>query len=655
MKLELLKIMNFRCFGPDAEAINFEQGVTAFVGNNGAGKTAIFAALSKMFGTTAAQRQVGKRDFHLGPGVQDITSGAALSIDCLFGFPNVDQDDEDAIAEVFNNMSIGGENEPLKVRIRFEATWTDDGTPEGFVDEQMRWIHTLGDDFDWDESPRVQAAERNFIQLVYVPATRNAFDQVTSLLKGRLWKAAQWSPELTEIVSRGSEQIQQQFDRELPARFIAERLRRRWQQVDRGDTNANPALRLLDHNMSDLVRRAEFVFAGEDPFYMLGLEELSDGQRSLFHIALTAATLEIEQDALAAGDGAPFEHERLRRTYLTLLVIEEPENSLSPFFLSRIMLQAREIGGMTNAQVAIASHSASILARIEANEVRYCRLDDEMRQSSVREIILPPETTEANAYVRLAVKAYPELYFARFVILAEGDSESLVLPRLAEAMGFPIDPSFVPVVPLGGRFVRHFWRLLNGLNVPHATLLDLDLGRKHGGANAIKSVVAELARVGKNMARNQYVRSGEIDPSDMDDISDADLLDEDQDHIWLKALQKENVYFSSPIDLDFAMLQLFAGDYQVARSGGRGPRRGRQHLERKRAVTLKTDGHPQLYEDFGDSYDASFIWYPYLFLSNSKPESHIMALATIEAARLRSDAPVELRDLVDKVARTILP
>nr|WP_153444988.1 AAA family ATPase [Sinorhizobium meliloti] len=653
--MERLTITSFRCFGPDGESINFEQGVTAFVGNNGAGKTAIFAALNKMFGTTVAQRQVRKRDFHVGAHIREIASGATLSIDCVFGFPDVDWDDDDAIPEVFNNMSIGGEGEPLKVRIRFEATWTDDGTPEGFVDEQMRWIHTLEDDFDWAGSPRVQAVERNFIQLVYVPATRNAFDQVTSLLKGRLWKAAQWSPELAEAVSRGSERIQQRFDRELPARFIAERLTRRWHQVDRGDTNSSPALRLLDHQMSDLVRRAEFVFEGEDQSYTLGLEELSDGQRSLFHIALTAATLEIERDALAAGGGAPFEHERLRRTHLTLLVVEEPENSLSPFFLSRIMLQAREIGGASNAQVAIASHSPSILARIEAHEVRYCRLDDGTRQSSVREIVLPPEGTEADAYVRLAVKAYPELYFARFVILAEGDSEALVLPRLAEAMGFPIDPSFVPVVPLGGRFVRHFWRLLNGLKIPHATLLDLDLGRKHGGANAIRSIVGELSRVGRNMARNEYVRSGEIDPRDMDGLSDAELLEQDQEHIWLRALRGENVYFSSPIDLDFAMLQLFAQDYQIVRSGGRGPRRGRQHLERKRAITLKTDGNPQLYEDFGDDFDASFIWYPYLFLSSSKPESHIMALSTVDAARLRRDAPSELRSLLNKVARTILP
>jgi hypothetical protein len=76
------------------------------------------------------------------------------------------------------------------------------------------------------------------------------------------------------------------------------------------------------------------------------LSELSDGQRSLFHIALTAATLETEREAFALpADDSSFEQDKLRRVHLTILAIEEPENSLSPFFLSRIIKQARQIEG----------------------------------------------------------------------------------------------------------------------------------------------------------------------------------------------------------------------------------------------------------------------------------------------------------------------
>ena len=90
------------------------------------------------------------------------------------------------------------------------------------------------------------------------------------------------------------------------------------------------------------------------------------------------------------------------------------------------------------------------------------------------------DASDAAKFIRGALLAFPELYFARFVVLVEGNSERIVLPRLAQAEGLTVDPSFVAIVPIGGRHVRHFWKLLNGLSIPHATLLDLDLRPERG-------------------------------------------------------------------------------------------------------------------------------------------------------------------------------
>jgi hypothetical protein len=420
--------------------------------------------------------------------------------------------------------------------------------------------------------------------------------------------------------------------------------------VHEADTDSSPTLRLVESRLEDLVRRAEFAFFPDEAGQLRKLEDLSDGQRSLFHIALTAATLEIEHDAIALpAEESVFEQEKLRRTHLTLLAIEEPENSLSPFFLSRIMTQAREMGGMASAQVIISSHSPSILGRIEPQEVRYCRLDRPSRSSSVRRLTLPASDSEAGRYVRLAVRAYPELYFARFAVLAEGDSERIVIPKIAEASGLSLDPSFVPIVPLGGRFVTHFWRLLHDLQIPYATLLDLDLGRKHGGAATIKRVVADLRAIGNDMSTNTAVIFGDIDPDDMDDIDDADLLEEDQNHPWLKALREENVFFSAPIDLDFLMLCAFGTAYQKPRPGGIGPRSDADSIAAKKSTTLKTGGNPELYDD---GWDDRFVWYPYLFLSQSKPETHMAALSEIPVAEL-ADPPSDIKYLIEHVRKAL--
>lgn len=655
MKIESLSIQNFRCFGPDRTKINLDSVVTAFVGGNGSGKTAVFQALSRLFGMTTGQRTVRRRDFHLPADQQELQTGASLSVEVILSFPELEglDDDaiEDAVPEFFLQMAASEPGAPLKARMKLRATWMDDGTLDGTVDENIRWITTLADEFEWDECKRVQAVERGSIQLVYVPVTRSAAEQVTALLKGRLWQAAKWSDKFRKTSARAAGVIQKRFEREEPAKFVLERLSQRWKQLHEADTDTTPVLRLVENRFEELVRKAEFAFYPDEAGQERDLADLSDGQRSLFHIALTAATLEVERDAFALpADESPFDQEKVRRAHLTLLAIEEPENSLSPFFLSRIIIQSREIGALPSAQVAISSHSAAILSRIEPEEVRYFRLDRQSRQSSVRSLTLPVDDLEASQYVRLAVKAYPELYFARFVILGEGDSERIVIPRVAEAMGMQLDPSFVPIVPLGGRYVGHFWNLLADLQIPHATLLDLDLGRTHGGANTVRTVVAALAEIGNDLSENPSVVSGEIDLDEVDDLEHSDLIDGFEDNVWLQALKLEGVYFSDPIDLDFAMLTAFPEAYQHAHPGGRGPREDAASIEQKKSVTLKTGGDPDL---FDDSFDDFFKWYPYLFLNRSKPETHLSALSRISEADLQDDAPPELKALVEHVKEAL--
>jgi len=647
MKLEKITLRNFRCFGPADTSLNIEDGLTALVGGNGSGKTTVLEALSRLFGVGSRQRSVRRRDFHLPAESPVLTDGASLMLEAIFVFPELHGKTEaqfaDAIPEFFLQMAASAPGAPLKVRMRLQAVWTDDGTPEGSIDEDIRWITALDDEFNWEECKRVQAAERGSIQLIYVPATRDADSQVTALLKGRLWKAARWSQGFREAVEVSAQAVQKRFEAEDPAKFILKRLSSRWAEVHEADTDTDPALRLIESRFEDFVRNAMFTFAPDEAGAERALEDLSDGQRSLFHIALTATTLEVERDAFqVAIDESPFEHEKLRQAHLTLLAIEEPENSLSPFFLSRIVRQARDIAGLATAQVIMSSHSPAILGRIEPEEVRYFRLDKQSRQSKIKQIVLPSDDVEASTYVRLAVKAYPELYFARFVILGEGESERLVIPRVAQARGIDLDPSFVPIVPLAGRYVGHFWRLLSTLEIPFATLLDFDLGRKHGGANVIRETVAQLADI-----KNGFGTANTVNVST---LQNNGFLDGWEANPWLQGLANQNVYFSYPLDIDFSMLRAFPVAYMYANPGGHGPHTGPDAVVRKKATTLKTGGDGTLYNE---DYDTSFIWYPYLFLSRSKPETHIAALSRIGESDLAESAPPEIIALIERVKEVL--
>jgi predicted ATP-dependent endonuclease of OLD family len=66
MFIKSLTIKNFRCFGKEGITVNFndEDWVTAFIGRNGSGKTAILEALNFLFTSEYLLTKIDEKDFH---------------------------------------------------------------------------------------------------------------------------------------------------------------------------------------------------------------------------------------------------------------------------------------------------------------------------------------------------------------------------------------------------------------------------------------------------------------------------------------------------------------------------------------------------------------------------------------------------------------
>lgn len=453
-------------------------------------------ALQRLFGITGDQRRIRRQDFHIPANEAVAPLQRHFSLEAILAFPELDSEDvgAEAIPEFFQQMAAD-EAGRLKCRLRLEATLTDDGSLDGAI-EQKYWAVRAFGEFTDEECVELKAVDRARIQMIYVPASRDGSSQVTSFLRGRLWRAINWSQGVRDTFDEAGTTLNGAFAGEAAVDVVADAVRRRWQEVHTAGTDTTPLFRPVDLRFQEFIRKVEVVFRPDEAGRERALDDLSDGQRSLFHLAMTAATLDVEnsiaEDPVAAG----FQPGGVPLPALTLIAIEEPENNLAPFYLSRIVRQVEDLTGGNRAQAVVSSHSASILSRVDPSQVRHFRLSHANRTSLVRAICLPEGPEEESKFVREAVRAYPELYFARFVVLGEGASEEVVIPHLAEAMGFDIDRSFVAVVPLGGRHVNHLWRLLKGLDIPYATLLDLDWGRDGGGWGRIKNACAQLIEIG---------------------------------------------------------------------------------------------------------------------------------------------------------------
>lgn len=654
MKIESLTLQNFRCFGPEPQTLSLSDDITALVGSNGTGKTAAMQALLRMFGISEEQRRIRRQDFHVPREEKTPSKQRELVIEAILAFPELGakEDDDDTkgatvtVPIFFKHLSVSDDGQ-LKCRFRLEAKWVDDGSAEGAIESsQFFGVRTLTGTPKDDEKENVSALDRAAVQVVYIPATRDGAAQVSQLLRGRLWRAIKWTDKTKEEISRLGQKINEQFSDVSAIKEITKNLTDRWEEVHGGGTHATPVLRPVEPRFEDLVRKIGVSFFPDEAGKEAGIEDLSDGQRSLFHVALTTAILDMEAVILNGGHDESFEQDSIALPSLTIVALEEPENCLAPFYLSRILHQMNELAQCPGAQVVVSSHSASILSRLNPEAVRYFRLDDK-HNAQVRSLTMPSNEDEAGKYVREAVRAYPELYFARFVIFGEGDSEEIVLPRIASAMDLPIDRSFVAIVPLGGRHVNHFWRLVHDLEIPHATLLDFDLGRIGGGWGRIKYVVEQLIEHGW---KPKEIIEADDDNAALKKLAGMAKWDNGNSKSiinWMEFLESNAaVYFSEKLDLDWSMLKHFSASYQTLQEGEHGPK---GKAEDAKAAVLG-EGNSDLYEAADDEY---FRWYRYLFLGRGKPTSHLRALAVIPETELKKNAPPVLQRLLSHVAQQL--
>ncbi|HEV2691857.1 MAG TPA: TOPRIM nucleotidyl transferase/hydrolase domain-containing protein, partial [Verrucomicrobiae bacterium] len=548
----------------------------------------------------------------------------------------------------FKHLTVGAPAEVPFCRARLKAKWTPSTLAEGNIDQELVWVLSV-DKAGVEKTIGISAAHRGLIIVHYIPATRDPIRHIRqstgSILHGFL-RAINWSPATKKAVSDASTSIRDAIGGEQGMKTVSALIESAWQELHKEGTHTNVIIQPVAKRIEDLIHQVDTVFhpsVGNDEE---GVERLSDGQRSLFYIALVAMSFDV-QNRLLKDAKHGLEIDKIKSPVLTILAVEEPENHVSPHFLGRIVGLLQRIGNDPAGQVLLTSHSASIMSRVEPESVRHLIYDASTKQSSIRRIELPTGNIEKEKFVREAVKAYPELYFSKLIILGEGDSEELVIPKLVKAIGgIELDPNLVSFVPLGGRHVNHFWKLLNGLGIPYITVLDLDFGRPGGGWGRIKYALEQLVELGGDPKADL----GGLTPekrATMHTWSGKDLSKELQS--WLEFLEGENIYFSSPLDLDFAMLQAFPAPYKKLQPDERGPQAG---TDDSLVAAVLGEKSPAAGYYLAANKDM-LAWYRYLFLGRGKPATHSLAIQSIKDADLKAKAPDVLKRLVTSVVAHI--
>lgn len=654
MQIESITVEGFKCF-KSKKKIVFNNRLSCFVGVNGAGKTAVLEAISRIFGVKPSDKGIKKSDFHVELGKRfDEKDKRYLSIELNLTFPELAEGSENSsVANFFEHVIIEKQGEIPHCKIRLEATWEKSNTPEGILDEKLLWI--LQDDDGNPKTHDVNRYDRNNIHFYYIPATRDPLKEIkqtSNSMMYRLLNDIHCSEEEKDKIAKSTNEIIETFENLNGIKEIKDEFQEYWNKYSNSDFYKNLSIKPINNDFEDILKKTDIYLSPSVSQTEENINVLSDGLKSLFYFTIINSIFSIENKRLTK-EYSGFDNTNFIPPSLTIFAIEEPENHLSPHFIARIIKIFREILDDTNrAQVLITSHSPSILKRIAPEEILHFHLDYK-RESEISKILLPDKEDEAFKYVKEAVKAYPELYFSKLVVLGEGDSEEIIIPKVANAFDIELDTSFVSFVPLGGRHVNHFWRLLNQIKIPYITLLDYDKGRKTGGEEKIEYILKQLLKNGKFL---------KLKDSD-EPLSDEELkkltLTDDQEDCWIKHLETNfETYFSYEIDIDFLMLEHYFDNYEENSSGKpRIPKEDNENYEKKckEAIASVYKKDKDKIEDINNYKDIKYyFWYRYLFLgSRGKPFSHMITLSELNKNEIKANCPPVLKSLVYKIDEKI--
>ena len=674
MKLTKVIINNFRSFG-DSQVIGF-NAQTVLIGNNSSGKTTVLQALSKLFSDKQNDRIIRKSDFHLPKGLRPGENSRTLFIETIFEFDELDGTAySPAIPSFFEHFTVSqGDAKPF-LRIRLESSWEDDGTVEGSIDTQIYYISSAEDIIKDEDMHRAHRKDLDKIRVLYVPASRTPEKELgnaSGSMLSRLVNSINWTDDEIKEITNKIDELNNTFLSESGALTqINQEIQKSWKLYHEDNRFTQAELTINSSEMAGALRQIALKFSPTTTEEAFTVSDLGDGLRSIFYFSLVDSILDIELEITKDREENPDNPRfKLIPPILTILAIEEPENHIAPHHIGKLVKRFKQLSNNDNSQVVLTSHSPAIVKRIEPEDLRYLRIEnnDRVLQTIVSGIQLPQAIDESYKYIKGAIQAYPELYFAKLVVLGEGDSEELLLPKFFDLLGKEIDSSQISIVPLGGRHVNYFWKLLNSLKIPYITLLDFDNERYGGGWGRIKYISQHLYVLNTEFQEwfnTQGLDFNEIGARECESMEDKRLIN------WFYKLEEFNVYFSSPLDIDFLMLQHYKEHYldmlsskegpvvSYADSGGNSKKvkltdldcidklqlEGlEKRIEEAKIATLKDKSGP------GDSFTSEekelMIWYQYFFLGRGKPTTHMQFLSSISDDELKRNLPLVFEKMV---------
>lgn len=480
MYIAEITIENFRCFGSGNNklVLPLRQGLTALVGENDTGKTAVVDALRLVLGTRDQEYlRLQEQDFHCPP------SGHAreneVHIRCLF--MDLTRRDKGAFAEYLTYVELGGTRDAV-LYVNYTAKNISGATRNRrFVSVDVRSGRNR-------EGPILAPEARELLRATYLRPLRDAERAMAAGRGSRLSQILQYTKEIREVGEDFDPEAATTNEGELSVLGVGDyashllRGRKGIKEArDRLNQEYLTPLSLIGDSLtayidvntnSDKETRLRQLLEKLE----LELRDTKDGGATLNRGLGSNNVLFMACELLLVGTE---EHG------LPLLLIEEPEAHLHPQrqlrlidFLQGQTESVQEDG--QKVQILITTHSPNLASAIKLDNLVVLEggsayplhsNETQLEVSDYRFLERFLDVTKAN------------LFFARGVVIVEGDGENILLPVLARLIGRDFSEYGVSIINVGGIGLRRFARIFQRkepvraglIRVPVSCIADADV------------------------------------------------------------------------------------------------------------------------------------------------------------------------------------
>lgn len=453
MKLSEIQIENFRCINNIIWKIN--PNLNILVGENDAGKTAIIDAIHLALGSVAQEQTayVAIDDFQRGT--------SELRVTCKF--EELDQDTNRFI----EYLTYEGEKEKKPVLyISFESELTGkerwpintrfiSGKPIKVINPKEGGIQYSA------SGGQIEFEARDYLKATYLKPLRDADRELKSrrgsrlsLLINRLVKNTPKEEKIIESIKKFETELREGFSEyteasDDPAKFgiILRQLIDMLFDEEKENTTISLSL-ASEQKLKSLLERLDLGFNDGDILINRGL-----GYNNLLFIAA-------ELSLFDSG--------------FKLIMIEEPEAHLHPQLQLKL---AQHLNNLSDAQILLTTHSPNLASKFDLEYLTIVKKGD----------VYPLDTTstQLTGDDRLFLQRFLDvtranLFFAKGVILVEGDSEALILPTLAKLLKYNFTDKGLSIIRVGSKAAVRYAKVFlrsdgKNLNVPVSILTDKDI------------------------------------------------------------------------------------------------------------------------------------------------------------------------------------